>query len=95
MDELAEGRAKLKDCYNNELFEVEYSIRFRTTLQFMRTGSSPVAKTKAEVRYIRALNGNAIAPGEYLLERDPEINRVKNLGGDSWHVLSWPRCSSR
>ena len=93
MQEVDEGRAKLTSLAGitgSGGTDVAYSIVFTTTLRTVRPGFPPVADLKANVHYIRAVDGSSIPEGEYLLHREHEINRVKNLGF-SWHVLSWPR----
>ena len=89
MNELDKGQAKLTDFQGKELFKVEYSITFTTTLRSVKRGFPPVVNVEAQVAYIRALDGKEIPPGEYLLEREIEINRVKR-SFVGWHVLSWP-----
>ncbi len=89
MDDRDTGIGKLQDFNNNDLFDVEYSITVSTTIRAVRPGLPPVAKTTAVVHYIRAVKGEAIPAGEYLLKRENEINRVKNLAS-GWCVLSWP-----
>ena len=90
MRELDQGPAKLTTLQGGDPFEVEYSITFITDLAVIRAGFPPVVKTSATVHYIRATDQRDIPAGEYLLHRESEINRLKNLGFGGWHVLSWP-----
>ena len=83
-----EGRAKLRGLTSPLLFYVEYSITLHTWLAHVRSGFPPVERLSAAVNYVRSIDGKAIPPGQYLLERPTEIDRLAHLSG--WHLLSWP-----
>lgn len=91
MREIDEGRAKLKGLTVHGEFDVKYKLVYCSRLEQERAGYPPVRRFEATVEYIRSLDGRRMPPGEYLLERESEVNRLKNIGANTWHVLSWPR----
>ncbi|QNI32541.1 hypothetical protein H7849_00460 [Alloacidobacterium dinghuense] len=89
MEELHEGQAKLTGlCNASETFDVVYSISFRFELQNRHAGLPCMAFKSASVNYVQSIDGRNIPTGEYLLEREHEINKVENIG--IWQMMSWP-----
>jgi hypothetical protein len=81
-----DGRPSVQSA--DQDFEVEYWVKFSTSLRTSRPRLRRIEVRSASSVEIRTMDGRAIPEGIYeLTAEDSETLRVTNAGG-RWHVLS-------
>lgn len=89
MDEVKKGEGHLISRANpHQQFRVGYHIDIHTFLEDVRSGLPPVARMKANVRFVRSTENANIPEGDYNLHTEDEIIHLSNLGIGGWNMLA-------